>query len=173
MSAKSLKKSYLLGGRAVEAALRLADGRVTGSLTTAGDEPAVVDGSARRLGAHRLALELDGKRVRATVLRDGGRTWVQIDGRTYEVDVHERGAGGGAHLGEADFAVSPMTGGLTKVSVTPGDSVDKSGELFVVEAMKMEFVVRAPRDLVVASVAYAAGDQVEQGDVVVAFEEEA
>jgi 3-methylcrotonyl-CoA carboxylase alpha subunit len=45
--------------------------------------------------------------------------------------------------------------------------------MVVLEAMKMEHVLRAPRDGVVASVAVATGDQVTAGALMVALEEDA
>ena len=43
--------------------------------------------------------------------------------------------------------------------------------LFVIEAMKMEFVVEAPRDVVVDEVLAAVGDRVDIGQVLVSFVE--
>jgi len=64
-----------------------------------------------------------------------------------------------------------MTGTLAKVTVAPGEAVSAGAELFIVEAMKMEYVVRAPRDVIVAEVRGAVGAQVEQGGVVVTYAE--
>ena len=80
-----------------------------------------------------------------------------------------RAAAGGS---DEDFATSPMTGTLAKLSVEPGTAVAEGGELFVVEAMKMEYVVKAPRDVMVAEVRGSVGGQVDQGAVVVTFESE-
>jgi propionyl-CoA carboxylase alpha chain len=50
------------------------------------------------------------------------------------------------------YLLSPMPGLLVRVSVTPGENVKAGQELAVVEAMKMENVLRAERDSVVAVV---------------------
>jgi biotin carboxyl carrier protein len=110
--------------------------------------------------------------VRAVVARDGSRTLVHIEGRVFVLAAPEaRGRSGGAGRGrdDAGAAVAPMTGVLARVEVQAGDAVVKGAALCVVEAMKMQFVVRAPRDLVVASVAAAAGARVDIGQVLVAF----
>ena len=60
---------------------------------------------------------------------------------------------------------------LVKLAVEPGTSVSQGAELFVVEAMKMEYVVRAPRAVTIGTVAFSQGDAVEQGDIVCTFEE--
>ncbi|MFN8722791.1 MAG: acetyl-CoA carboxylase biotin carboxylase subunit, partial [Rhodospirillales bacterium] len=56
------------------------------------------------------------------------------------------------------FLLSPMPGLLVSVAVKPGDEVKAGQELAVVEAMKMENILRADADAVVAKVHAAAGD---------------
>ena len=67
---------------------------------------------------------------------------------------------------------APMPGLLREVFVAPGDAVEAGGRLALLEAMKMEHVLRAPRAGVVAEVPYAAGAQVEAGAPLVVLEEE-
>lgn len=57
--------------------------------------------------------------------------------------------------------------GVITVLVAPGDTVDAGDRLAVIEAMKMESVVTAPRAGTVDAVHCASGDQVEAGDLVV------
>lgn len=168
---RALRRTYRLDGRAIEAVLKAADGRLLGSLT-AGEDVTDVDVGARRVGSTEIHLDLGARRVRAHVVRDGDTAWVSVEGRSFAVTLEEpgaRAAGGGS---DDDFATSPMTGTLAKLSVDSGASVAEGAELFVVEAMKMEYVVKAPRDLVVADVRGAVGGQVDQGAVVVSFEPE-
>jgi 3-methylcrotonyl-CoA carboxylase alpha subunit len=56
-----------------------------------------------------------------------------------------------------------MPGTITRVAVGAGDAVRKGDALVVVEAMKMEHTVAAPRDGVVGSVRFAVGDLVDEG----------
>ncbi len=58
---------------------------------------------------------------------------------------------------------SPMTGRVVAVHVQEGDRVEKNQPLVVVEAMKMEHVLRAPRAGQVRKVACQAGQLVEGG----------
>lgn len=167
---RALRRTYRLGGRGLEAVLRAADGRLAGTLAS-GDESTDVDVGARRIDGTEIRLDLEGRTVRAHVVRDGDTAWVAIDGRTYAVAIEEPGARAAAAGGDDDFATSPMTGTLIKLSVEAGAEVAEGGELFVVEAMKMEYVVKAPRDVVVAEVRGEAGTQVDQGAVLVTFEE--
>ncbi len=58
------------------------------------------------------------------------------------------------------------------VSVAEGASVAKGDRLVTMEAMKMELSLTAPRDGKVATVNVVAGDQVNEGALLVQLEEE-
>ena len=57
-----------------------------------------------------------------------------------------------------------MPGKVVAVHVEDGEKVKAGQSLMVLEAMKMEHVIAAPADGVVAAVRFAAGDQVMEGD---------
>ena len=60
-----------------------------------------------------------------------------------------------------------MTGRVLQLVVTPGARVRRNDVLAVLEAMKMEYRLVAPRDGVVESVGCKEGDRVDLGRVVV------
>jgi len=68
------------------------------------------------------------------------------------------------------FLLSPMPGLLVKVSVKAGQEVKAGEELAVIEAMKMENVLRAEQDAVVAEVKAEAGDSLSVDQVIIEFE---
>jgi len=68
------------------------------------------------------------------------------------------------------FLLSPMPGLLIRVAVEEGDEVKAGEELAVVEAMKMENVLRAERDGVVRTVHAAAGDSLAVDQSILEFE---
>ncbi len=68
------------------------------------------------------------------------------------------------------WLLSPMPGLLVSVSVAAGDEVKAGDELAVVEAMKMENVLRAEKDQVIKSVNAAAGDSLMVDQIIVEFE---
>ncbi|XP_004924681.1 methylcrotonoyl-CoA carboxylase subunit alpha, mitochondrial [Bombyx mori] len=73
----------------------------------------------------------------------------------------------------ANSASSPTPGVLERILVNKGDKVVKGQPLFVVIAMKMEYVVRSPRDGVVEAVApFKQGDAVGKGTQVVMLEDQ-
>ena len=65
--------------------------------------------------------------------------------------------------------VSPMPGLVVSIAVEPGQSVKAGDTVAVVEAMKMQNILRAERDGVVKSVGASAGDSIAADDVLVEF----
>ncbi|KAJ3027341.1 UNVERIFIED_CONTAM: Methylcrotonoyl-CoA carboxylase subunit alpha, mitochondrial [Siphonaria sp. JEL0065] len=78
----------------------------------------------------------------------------------------------GAHSGAFGSVKTPMPCKISSVSVKAGDKVTKGQNLIVLEAMKMEHVIKSPKDGVIKRVHYALGDIVGEGKVLVSFEEE-
>jgi 3-methylcrotonyl-CoA carboxylase alpha subunit len=72
------------------------------------------------------------------------------------------GSAGGAAIVQA-----PLPGRVVKIAVQAGDRVVAHQALVVVEAMKIETSVAAPRDGVVASIHCAVGEAVSGGHVLV------
>jgi propionyl-CoA carboxylase alpha chain len=67
------------------------------------------------------------------------------------------------------FVLSPMPGLIVQVAVEPGQTVKQGQELCILEAMKMENVLRAERDGTIAEVKVAARDTVSSDQVLVVF----
>ena len=68
--------------------------------------------------------------------------------------------------------VAPMPGRVVVVKSSPGQAVKAGQELLVIEAMKMELAIKAPRDGIVAALHAAAGDFVEADTVLATLEAE-
>lgn len=73
--------------------------------------------------------------------------------------------------GSALRAVAPMPGLLDKLLVAKGDVIKQDDPLFVMVAMKMEYIVRAHTDGKIADILYTVGSNVPKDAVVVKFEE--
>lgn len=65
---------------------------------------------------------------------------------------------------------SPMPGLVVSIAVVPGQSVKTGETVAIIEAMKMQNIMKAERDGVVKSVGAKAGDPVAADDVLVEFE---
>ena len=109
-------------------------------------------------------------------LDEHGNVWLWMDGRSHVVPAPRSpapAAGGRQRPGPApDALVAPMPATVVRVSVTRGDRVDTGDTLLLLEAMKMEMPLRAPRSGVVAEVRCAAGDLVQPGVPLVVLEDE-
>lgn len=66
--------------------------------------------------------------------------------------------------------LSPIAGTVLEVKCRPGDQVAAGQALLVIEAMKMETAIAAPRDGRVKAVPVAAGDAVRESQLLVDFE---
>ncbi len=105
-----------------------------------------------------------GEHLSGAAIRDGDRWLVWSDGAPYEFDVGpapRRLTAGASHL------TAPLPGQVLSVRVASGDEVAKGDELVVIEAMKMEHVIRAPSDGIVRAVLCAPGEQVDRGQALV------
>jgi len=72
--------------------------------------------------------------------------------------------------GQSQYLLAPMPGLLVSVAVKPGDDVEAGQELAVVEAMKMENVLRADEQRTVASVLVSPGESVSVDQPIIEFE---
>lgn len=72
---------------------------------------------------------------------------------------------------EALQATAPLNGIVTALYCKRGEAVEKNQPLLVIEAMKMEYTVRAPHGGTVAAVLFTVGDQVSHGDQLVELTE--
>ena len=156
------------------------------------DDP-LVDGVATPVRLHRFddlrgRLEVGGRasairtgvlfgparqdRQRGTEVRE-----VVVDGWRFEIEVEperrallreraRRGAGAVAKGGPVEVrAIIP--GRVVAISVGPGDAVEAGQQILVVEAMKMQNELRAPREGSVDRVGVAVGDTIDVGDLLV------
>jgi biotin carboxyl carrier protein len=97
----------------------------------------------------------------AYAIADGPRTWIFLDGRTYVV---ERDAPEHVHVTDDQVALSaPMPATVISIPVSPGQAVVAGDLLIMLEAMKMELPIRAPRAGRVKALACREGELVPAG----------
>ena len=119
-----------------------------------------------------FSIEVNGQTKSAFVQRLGDTLWVHLDGETFTYEPEKRGARkrkAGAGSSAADV-LAPMPGKITKVIVTDGIDVTAGQLLIVMEAMKMEYSLKANVSGKVKSVKCKAGDQVSLGQLLVEIE---
>lgn len=64
---------------------------------------------------------------------------------------------------------APMPGMVLKILVSEGEEVMKGANLLVLEAMKMENIIKSPADLVIKSIKVIPSDKVEKNQVMMVF----
>ena len=97
---------------------------------------------------------------------------VRENGHSLAVARRHVGATSDPGSGAGNAIMSPMPGRIVDISVEPGASVAKGDRLIVLEAMKMEHSLRAPRDGTVADLAVSLGDQVKQGAILLSLDDD-
>ncbi|MBK7371397.1 MAG: acetyl-CoA carboxylase biotin carboxyl carrier protein subunit [Saprospiraceae bacterium] len=76
------------------------------------------------------------------------------------------------HLSKkADHIISPMPGMIKKVYVSVGDEVVVGQSLIVLEAMKMENVIKSPIDAKIKSIHFRSGEAVDKSEILIRFME--
>jgi len=102
------------------------------------------------------------------------RVFFELNGQTRVIEVRDQNfkvtKAMNAKAEEDGQVGSPLQGRLADVKIKTGDDVKEGQPLFVIEAMKMETTVSAPKAGKVKKVYLEAGDMVEQDDMVVEFD---
>ena len=112
-------------------------------------------------------VEQDGNRFRVAVAAGRNGVWVGWQGRASLIAPDRQAAG---EAPEDDEIRAPMTARVVRIEVAPGANVAEGDLVAVLEAMKMEYRLTAPRDGVVADVLCAAGEQIDLGAPLVKLE---
>lgn len=137
------------------------------------------DGYVLHLADRRLALSLhggtltvDGRAHEVVIATRGDDVYVHVDGEAHHLHYEhplERLAHQ-AHGGADDAVRAPMPGSLVAIAVKAGDTVVRGQTLLVMESMKMETTIGAPRDGVVKDVHFGTAQPFERDAVLVTLE---
>ena len=131
--------------------------------------PLTAEGDMTAEGA--LKARLDGVALTARVIRTGNKLTVFARGGEYSVEFVDPRLASQAATGTAGRLVAPMPGAIIRIAVEPGQEVTKGTALVVVEAMKMEHTVAAPRDGRIKAINFAVGDLVDEGAELLVLED--
>ena len=106
----------------------------------------------------------DGDRqVRVAIARDANATWIFLDGNVWTIDnAEESGSRRGKARGDASV-MAPMPATVVAITTAVGKTVSEGDTIVVLEAMKMELPIKAPRAGVVTAINCAKGDLVQPG----------
>jgi 3-methylcrotonyl-CoA carboxylase alpha subunit len=116
-------------------------------------------------------VSVDGVTHRARVVRRGDELTVIRRGRNHVFALVDPLMPPGARGAGDDRVVAPIPARITHVLVQAGDIVTKGAALIVLEAMKMEITLTAPRDGTIDVIRYSVGDMIEEGTELIHFAE--
>lgn len=131
-----------------------------------------------RTGSASFSLVRNGRSHRILVLKEdkeSGTVRLRIGAHTYTVQLQDERKrlmhtlGLDKHAQKVREVKAPMPGMVLNILVRNGDTVKKNDPLLVLEAMKMENLIKAPGDAVVAEVHVEKGKAVEKGQMLVSF----
>ncbi len=110
----------------------------------------------------------DGQKISAQVM--GNDLWIHTNGQTFVVDHQKKSKKFGAQSAELkDQLTAPMPGRITKLYGSPNSRVKKGEVVVVMEAMKMEYSLKADFDAEIDQVNCKEGEQVTLGKILVKF----
>jgi biotin carboxyl carrier protein len=151
---------------------------------TSDDSSLIVNGIALNWNLVKISdghfhILLDNKSYRAEVVKTDDHTKslsIKINGRTYEVELKDKfdllleqmGMNRGV-AGKVNNIKAPMPGLIIDLRVKEGDHVKTGDPLLILEAMKMENIIKAAGESTVKSVKVKKGDSVEKNQVLIEF----
>ena len=152
------------GAYDVEARLADSSDSHTVRIRPAGDDQTVVETTAiRRVGRATYRVTVGGVTSTVHIASVEDRTSVFVDGAAIELEL-SAGAVSAARPAAAPPTLSaPMPATVTEILVSPGATVREGDPLLVLEAMKMELTLRAPRAGTVERIGCVTGDLVQPG----------
>jgi biotin carboxyl carrier protein len=112
-------------------------------------------------------LEQDGKQL--TLAVNGNHYTVDLED-PYDLLLNELGLSFGK-AGLVEDIKAPMPGKVVDVMIGNGSAVEKDQPLIILEAMKMENVLKAPADATISSVTVSQHDTVNKNQVLIEFAE--
>ena len=130
--------------------------------------------ASRALGDDRYDVTLgtgaDTRRIALSVYQLGEQVSVFASAGSAQVTVVDTLSHAGEGHAEAGRLTAPMPGKVIAYLVKRGDAIKTGQPLAVLEAMKMEHTIAAPRDGTVAELLFAPGDQVSEGGELLTLE---
>jgi biotin carboxyl carrier protein len=140
---------------------------VDGSRIELADPPSIV--TVTESGDDRYAVGDAERHWTMAAARAGQRVWIAVDGHALEFAIEETAAARPKPVRDQDALTPPMPSTVARILVGPGQAVERGDILLVLEAMKMELPLRAPRAGTVGALLCVEGQLVQPGDLLIEF----
>jgi 3-methylcrotonyl-CoA carboxylase alpha subunit len=118
--------------------------------------------TATELKPGQLFIQLGDRVIKSIISQGDDKKFVFIDGNIFKVKRIELTGRKITEKKEGDLH-SPISGTVVSVKVKEGSSVKKEDVILIIEAMKMEYLIRAPYNGKVQKIHFKEKDQIEIG----------
>jgi len=119
----------------------------------------------------RLKGEFQGQEWQAEAQIIKGQLWVHVNGRTIAAESEKKSSRRGSVKIKTGDVLAPMPGKVTKLLKQKGDLVKAGEAVLVMEAMKMEYTLKAEVSGKIEQIHGAVGEQVPLGKMLVKINE--
>ncbi len=124
---------------------------------------------AEEIKPGQLKIKIGDRSVKSIITEGNKEKYVFVDGAVFRVKpVELTGLKKQKKKDRGDLS-SPISGKIVSVKVKNGDSVKKGDVLMVIEAMKMEYLIRAPFAGVIKKINFKENEQIEIGQLTMEF----
>lgn len=127
--------------------------------------------------SNKFHMLLENKSYSIEVVDDGNEPIIKINGKVYRPKVKtetdlllERLGMNVKTKKEIKELKAPMPGLVVEYRVAPGDMVKEGDPLVVLEAMKMENILKAPGEAIVKSLTQEKGNAIDKNTILITFE---
>lgn len=129
-----------------------------------------VNGTKYTVGLKDLGKELNIGSVREVVTSIASSKSAASTSAPVQTSAPSTGGAAASSTGGSGEILSPLPGLILNVLVNVGDTVKNGQNIMIMEAMKMENDIAAPKDGVVKTINVKNGDNVSEGDVLATIE---
>ena len=165
-----MKREFVIGSESYDVLLNKALGEYH---LDVGDRQLAIQ--AEEIGSGEYFIYVDGRKQRAFVAVDDENTYIHMEGKAVTIQrivPFEKIMGGDGADGSGSSLLAPMPGTVISVNCEPGQQVSEGDVLMVIESMKLETTVAAPREGIVEQVNFSAGDTFDQKALLVSLQAE-
>lgn len=121
-------------------------------------------------GTGRQRIVVDGRPVDFARAHAGERSFVELDGRIYDLRyLDPREAVEEAAISHDDIK-APMPGAVVSVQKSAGDAVARGETIITIESMKLQTALPAPRDGVIAEILKSEGSVFNKDEIIARLE---
>ncbi|MDO9538062.1 MAG: biotin/lipoyl-containing protein [Thermoplasmata archaeon] len=135
-----------------------------------GDKTFVVDYKELKPGF--ITLNIGGKITKCNIATEDNQRHIFINGNVYRFNKVEAGMKQASFDKLPSSITSPISGKVTVVGAKDGEIVNSGHVILTIEAMKMEYQIKAPYAGKIEKVCFKTGDQVDIGVLLVEMEKE-